>query len=63
MVEYGVAAHWLYKRNAIDGVEMTSSATTFVLTHSLDKTLEAYLKSAQEWHAKQARQLRHPCWN
>ena len=59
VAEYGVAAHWSYKRNAIDGGEILSfppSAATFVSTHHrLDKTSEAYLKSAQEWRAKQAR--------
>ena len=56
VAEYGVAAHWSYKRSAVDGVEVTSSAATFVSTHRLDKTSEAHLKSAQEWRAKQARQ-------
>lgn len=46
VAEYGVAAHWSYKRNDIDG-------------HStpLDRTSEAYLKSVQDWRTKQADRL------
>ncbi|KAL3779203.1 hypothetical protein ACHAW5_009911 [Stephanodiscus triporus] len=59
VAEYGVAAHWSYKRNAIDGAEITpsSAAAALVSSHRLDKTSEAYLKSAQEWRARQARQV------
>lgn len=57
VAEYGVAAHWSYKRTAVDGDETASSSNpTFVSTHRLDKTSEAYLKSAQEWRTQQARQ-------
>ena len=57
VAEYGVAAHWSYKRIAVDGEMMASFDPTFVVsTHRLDKTSEAYLKSAQEWRAQNARQ-------
>lgn len=57
VAEYGVAAHWSYKRTAVDGEMMASFDPTFVVsTHHLDKTSEAYLKSAQEWRAQNARQ-------
>ncbi|KAL7533319.1 hypothetical protein ACHAXR_005168 [Thalassiosira sp. AJA248-18] len=47
VAEYGVAAHWSYKRNDIDGKTRTTG-------HRLDRTSEAYLKSVQEWRKKQA---------
>jgi len=45
IAEYGMAAHWSYKRKDIDGGEATEIP--------LDRTSEAYLKSAQEWRTKQ----------
>jgi ppGpp synthetase/RelA/SpoT-type nucleotidyltranferase len=63
VAEYGVAAHWSYKRTAVDGDETASSSNpTFVSTHRLDKTSEAYLKSAQEWRTQQARQNSIPSY-
>ncbi|KAL3823532.1 hypothetical protein ACHAXA_007210 [Cyclostephanos tholiformis] len=59
VAEYGVAAHCCYKyENAIDDGDILSypPTATFVSTQSLDKTSEAFLKSSQEWRAKQARQ-------
>ncbi|KAL7469570.1 hypothetical protein ACHAXS_009819 [Conticribra weissflogii] len=51
VAEYGVAAHWHYKRSDIDGgfdkPKRLSSRT------GLDKTSESYLKSRQEWKSKQ----------
>lgn len=43
VAEYGVAAHWNYKRNGIDGEE-----------DRLDRTSEAYLKSVETWRREQA---------
>jgi len=50
VAEYGVAAHWSYKGHGIDGDDTTGSTAA----HRLDRTSEAYLKSAQEWQTKQA---------
>jgi ppGpp synthetase/RelA/SpoT-type nucleotidyltranferase len=52
VAEYGVAAHWSYKRHDIDGTGDITAATS--RTHRLDRTSEAYLKSVQEWRTKQA---------
>jgi len=53
VAEYGVAAHWSYKRRDIDGEDPTAQP--------LDRTSEAYLKSVQEWRSKQASpHQRHP---
>merc|ERR1712086_13745 len=45
IAEYGKDAHWSYKRKDIDGGEATEIP--------LDRSAEAYLKSAQEWRIKQ----------
>jgi len=45
VAEYGKAAHWSYKRKNVDGDEATEIP--------LDRTSEAYLTSAQEWHSKE----------
>eukprot|EP00970_Alexandrium_tamarense_P016707 scaffold7172_cov119-Alexandrium_tamarense.AAC.14 len=49
VAEYGVAAHWSYKRDGIDDETSMGIATT-----RLDKTSESYLKSVQEWRSRQA---------
>jgi ppGpp synthetase/RelA/SpoT-type nucleotidyltranferase len=49
VAEYGVAAHWSYKRNEIDGDAVTSSSTP-----RLDRSSESYLRSVEEWRRKQA---------
>eukprot|EP00578_Thalassiosira_sp_NH16_P024721 CAMPEP_0181095424 /NCGR_PEP_ID=MMETSP1071-20121207/10509_1 /TAXON_ID=35127 /ORGANISM="Thalassiosira sp., Strain NH16" /LENGTH=904 /DNA_ID=CAMNT_0023177799 /DNA_START=157 /DNA_END=2871 /DNA_ORIENTATION=- len=53
IAEYGVAAHWSYKRNDIDDNGDNHTADTG-RNHRLDRTSEAYLKSVQEWRAQQA---------
>ena len=53
VAEYGVAAHWSYKRNDIDGDVLTN-------THRLDRTSEAYLKSVQKWN--ESKQAAIPSW-
>lgn len=53
VAEYGVAAHWSYKSNGIDG--KTSAPSTPI---PLDRTSEAYLKSVQEWRTNQANRQR-----
>jgi len=45
VAEYGMAAHWSYKRKDIDGGVAAEIP--------LDRTSEAYLRSAQEWRTKQ----------
>ena len=47
VAEYGVAAHWSYKRKGIDGESPTTPAR-------LDRTSEAYLKSVEDWKQRQA---------
>ena len=47
VAEYGVAAHWSYKRSGID------DDTPFSTHRRLDKSSESYLKSVEE-HSKQA---------
>jgi len=64
VAEFGMAAHWSYKRTDIDGGEATEIP--------LDRTSEAYLKSVQEWRAKQesgysahivpSTELKEPAW-
>jgi (p)ppGpp synthase/HD superfamily hydrolase len=49
VAEYGVAAHWSYKRNEIDGDAVTSPSTP-----RLDRSSESYLRSVEEWSRKQA---------
>mmetsp|Transcript_41042 Transcript_41042/g.74000 ORF Transcript_41042/g.74000 Transcript_41042/m.74000 type:complete len:888 (+) Transcript_41042:179-2842(+) len=51
IAEYGVAAHWSYKRNDLDGTTPTPDIP-------LDRTSEAYIKSVQEWSDNQARRKR-----
>mmetsp|Transcript_29255 Transcript_29255/g.60806 ORF Transcript_29255/g.60806 Transcript_29255/m.60806 type:complete len:919 (+) Transcript_29255:256-3012(+) len=51
VAEYGVAAHWHYKRSDVDGGhEKPKSLSSRI---GLDKTSESYLKSRQEWTSKQ----------
>ncbi|KAL7548578.1 hypothetical protein ACHAWF_018872 [Thalassiosira exigua] len=49
VAEYGVAAHWSYKREGIDD-ETAAGARV-----RLDRTSQAYLKSVEEWRAREAR--------
>ena len=55
VAEYGVAAHWSYKRNDIDGDVLTN-------THRLDRTSEAYLKSVQKWNESKQQAATIPSW-
>jgi len=50
VAEYGVAAHWSYKRSDLDDAQHTAIP--------LDRTSEAYLKSVQAWRTKQATRQR-----
>lgn len=54
VAEYGVAAHWSYKRNGIDAKTAPIGHARSPRVPRLDRTSEAYLKSAQEWRTKQA---------
>ena len=45
IAEYGVAAHWMYKRKDMDGQKHR--------VKRLDKSSESYLRSVHEWHAWQ----------
>jgi ppGpp synthetase/RelA/SpoT-type nucleotidyltranferase len=53
VAEYGVAAHWSYKRY---GIDPPSSSSKSSLTHRkiLDKSSKSYLKSVQEYHSREA---------
>ncbi|KAL7551402.1 hypothetical protein ACHAWF_014597 [Thalassiosira exigua] len=50
VAEYGVAAHWSYKR---EGVDCAADADAARIYRRLDPTSEAYLKSVHEWRARQ----------
>lgn len=56
VAEYGVAAHWHYKRNDIDGRQGLGafSSLSSLSRRRIDKTSGSYLKSVQEWRSKQA---------
>lgn len=52
IAEYGVAAHWMYKRKDMDGQKHR--------VKRLDKSSESYLRSVHEWHARQVPELTLP---
>ena len=53
VAEYGVAAHWSYKRYGIDA-SSSSSKSSSSKRKILDKSSKSYLKSVQEYHSREA---------
>lgn len=55
VAEFGLAAHWSYKRYGIDPLSSFSNASSSGSSKRiLDKSSESYLKSVQEYQSRQA---------
>ncbi|KAL3800455.1 hypothetical protein HJC23_011692 [Cyclotella cryptica] len=51
VAEYGVAAHWSYKRTGIDDSQASSSS--LYAARILDRSSESYLRSVQEYRSRE----------